>query len=239
MEEEVEEGAPAWMATFADLMSLLLTFFVLLLSFASVDVMKFEGMIGSMKEAFGVKTRDPGEHIGFTDTLLTLFDKEHVSDDVMIKREEALRGELRRIANVHQVAGSVDILTGKGGITMRIDGDLLFLPGQDAVSPPAFALLDEVAAAVRQLPYDISVEGHTDSSAPGKSHRSNLLLGAKRATSAALYLIDAGDIASRRVSVVSYGDVRPIRANDSAANRAKNRRVEFTFHRIDSQAPRR
>jgi chemotaxis protein MotB len=239
MEEEVEEGAPAWMATFADLMSLLLTFFVLLLSFASVDVMKFEGMIGSMKEAFGVKTRDPGEHIGFTDTLITLFDKEVVANDLVLSQEDALRGELRRITTVHQVAGSVDILTGKGGITVRVDGDLMFRAGQDTIAPEAFAFLDEIAAAIRQLPYEVSVEGHTDSSAPGKSHRSNLVLGAKRASSAAIYLIDAGDIAPRRVSVVSYGDAKPIRENDTEAHRAKNRRVEFTFHRIDPKSPRR
>ena len=54
-EEEVEEGAPAWMATFADMMSLLLTFFVLLLSFANMDIVEFRTMMGSVREAFGVQ----------------------------------------------------------------------------------------------------------------------------------------------------------------------------------------
>ena len=52
--EEAKEGAPEWMVTFADMMSLLLTFFVLLLSFSSIEIVKFKAMSGSMKDAFGL-----------------------------------------------------------------------------------------------------------------------------------------------------------------------------------------
>ena len=67
MAEEEEEsgrkpaGAPAWMATFGDLMSLLFVFFVLLLSFANMDIVKFKEALGSMRDAFGVQTEQPGE----------------------------------------------------------------------------------------------------------------------------------------------------------------------------------
>ena len=61
--EEVEEGAPAWMATFADMSTLLLTFFVLLLSFANMDAQKFREMLGSVKDAFGVQKETPGDYM--------------------------------------------------------------------------------------------------------------------------------------------------------------------------------
>lgn len=239
MEEEVEEGLPAWMGTFADLMSLLLCFFVLLLSFASVDIMKFEGMIGSMREAFGVKTSNPGERMGFTDSIVTLFDKEQISNDIISAREREILGEIKALASKFQVSGSVEIMSGKGGFTVRLEGDLLFSPGKVNVSPAAFAFLDEMSAVVRQLPHNISVEGHTDSSATGRHYRSNLELGAGRALSAARYVVAVGGIAPERVSVVSYGDTRPVAKNNSKAGRAKNRRVEFVFHRVPKPTPGR
>ncbi len=237
MEEEVEEGLPAWMGTFADLMSLLLTFFVLLLSFANMDIMKFEGMVGSMKEAFGVKFKDPGDHLGFTDSIVALFDEESVAEETMAENEDRLSGELKRISTQHQVAGSVSVLSGKGGIIVRVDGKMLFRPGESDVAPAAFVFLDEMAAVMRQFEYDVSVEGHTDSTARGKSHRSNLPLGAARANSAAQYLVGAGGVPAARMSIVSYGDSKPVDDNNTAKGRARNRRIEFVFHRQEPRSP--
>ena len=69
-----EAGAPAWMATFGDMMSLLLTFFILILSFANMDVIKFSAAVGSLKDAFGTRTSDPGEHESFATSLIQLSD---------------------------------------------------------------------------------------------------------------------------------------------------------------------
>ena len=72
MEPRSEAGAPVWMATFADMMSLLLCFFVLLLSFASIDIVKFRDMLGSLDEAFGVERADPGPFRASTSTPVDL-----------------------------------------------------------------------------------------------------------------------------------------------------------------------
>ena len=81
MSDEAEDckcdgGAPAWMATFGDLMSLLLTFFVLLLSFANMDIIKFEKAMGSMRDALGVKVRDTGPFEGQTSQAVKLSESE-------------------------------------------------------------------------------------------------------------------------------------------------------------------
>ena len=237
MEEEVEEGLPAWMGTFADLMSLLLCFFVLLLSFASVDVMKFEGMVGSMRDAFGVHFEDPGMHVAMKDTMLTMHDRQQMStyeSTVM----ESLKGRLQKITSHTQVAGSVEIQSGRRGIVIRVDGDLLFRPGSAEVHPQSMVFLDEMSAVLRQYPYDITVEGHADKGPPNRaSFPSNFHLSSARALSTLMYLIDAGGIPAQRMAATGYGDTRPLKPNTSAANRAKNRRVEFVVHRMDSKRP--
>ncbi|MCP4500558.1 MAG: OmpA family protein [Deltaproteobacteria bacterium] len=225
-------GAPAWMATFGDLMSLLLCFFVLLLSFASVDVMKFEGMVGSMKDAFGVKYEDPGMFIALKDSMLSVFDKEHVSDNVSTV-EKQLKGKLRKLVKSTQVAGSVEVYSGRDGIIVRMDGDLLFSPGTASISPNSFVFLDEMASVMQQFNHDVSIEGHTDKSAPNrKVYSSNFDLSSRRALSVLDYVVEVGDVDPLRLRVVGFGDTRPVRKNDSIENRNKNRRVEFVFHRV-------
>jgi len=231
-EECPPEGAPAWMATFGDLMSLLLCFFVLLLSFASVDVMKFEGMVGSMKEAFGVKYEDPGMHIALKDSLLSVFDKEHVSDSISTV-EKKLKGKLRKVVKSTQVSGSVEVFSGRDGVVVRMDGALLFAPGTSEINPASFVFLDEMASVVQQFNHDVSVEGHTDKSAPNrKVYGSNFHLSSMRALSVLSYLVEVGDVDANRLRAVGFGGTRPVRKNDSLANRKKNRRVEFVFHRV-------
>ena len=75
-----EGGAPAWMATFGDMMSLLLTFFVLLLSFVNMDVVKFRDMMGSVQDAFGVQHEHPGSFEGLTTSVLELSTRESTGE---------------------------------------------------------------------------------------------------------------------------------------------------------------
>ncbi len=237
MEEEVDEGLPAWMGTFADLMSLLLCFFVLLLSFASVDVMKFEGMIGSMRDAFGVHFDDPGMHVAMKDSMLTVHERQRIATlekTVM----ESLEGRLKKMTERMQVAGSVEIQSGRHGVVIRVDGDLIFRPGSSEIHPQSMVFLDEMAAVLRQFPYNITVEGHADKSAPTRaSFPTNFHLSSARALSTLTYLIDAGGIPPQRMSATGYGDTRPIVPNTTKKNRSKNRRVEFVVHRMDATRP--
>ena len=230
--EEPEAGAPAWMATFADMMSLLLCFFVLMLSFATMDVMKFEGMIGSMKDAFGVKRSDPGRFVAMKDSLIALFSEEAAGKEL---EAQTIDGQLHRLARDPRFAGSVEVLSGKGGVTFRIDGDLVFQPGNAQVHPTAFVILEEMAAVLRQFDYEVSVQGHTDATKPGVSYPSNFNLSAARALAVLNFMVDVGGIPPKRLRAVAFGDTKPIRSNDTPEGRNKNRRVEFFFHKLDNR----
>ncbi len=225
-------GAPAWMATFGDLMSLLLTFFVLLLSFANMDVMKFQGMVGSMREAFGVKYQDPGMHVGLTSSLTQMFDREAISNETPNENDQLLH-KLKKLVERHHLAGQVEVTTGKDGITMRVEGDMIFAPGSVDVSPAAFIFLDEMAAIMNGLPFDVTVEGHTDDRLAGAAlANSNWQLSSMRAANTVEYLTTAGGVNPQRMSARGFASAKPLSPNTTAKGRRRNRRVEFVYHKV-------
>lgn len=228
-------GSPAWMATFADLMSLLLTFFVLLLSFAHMDVIKFEGMIGSMKKAFGVKYQDPGRLVGLTSSLTQMFDREAVSNETPNENDQLLK-RLRKLIERHHLAGQVEVTTGKDGISVRVEGDLIFAPGSVDISPAVFVFLDEMADIINTLKYDVTVEGHTDDRPPGASlANSNWQLSSLRAANTVEYLTTAGRVNPRRMSARGFASSKPLSSNKTYRGRQRNRRVEFVYQKTTRQ----
>jgi len=234
-------GAPGWMATFADMMSLLVCFFVLLLSFANMDIVKFKKAMGSMKEALGVEQIHVGEYYVRSTTPIELSDKQstpfvEVTD--MPKRLDAPTMDQRMMAEIQRVIASqgvsklVETEASERGIIVRLKGQMLFSAGSDELHPEAFIFLDEIANLAEGFPYALSIEGHTDDTPINTArYASNWHLSTARAIAALRYLVDVAGIDPRRVSASGYADTRPLAPNDSPENRARNRRVEFVYLR--------
>jgi chemotaxis protein MotB len=155
-----EQTAPAWVMTFGDMMSLLLAFFVLLLSFSDVDSLKFREARGSIRDALGVAAPhgpsgppdgDVGEGLA-TRTLAQRLGRE------LVPRLEALG--LGRV--------SVEVYESKRGVVVRFAADDLFVPGTDQLRPAAGSLVEYVAAevAVAQASFEVAVEARTSADAP-------------------------------------------------------------------------
>ncbi len=241
-------GAPGWMATFADMMSLLVCFFVLLLSFANMDIVKFKKAMGSMKDALGVEQIHVGEFYVRSTSPIELSDKQstpfiNVTD--IPKQLNSPSMDQRMMAEIQQMISSqgasklVEAEASERGVIVRMKGKMLYSAGSDELFPEAFIFLDEIARIAKGFPYALSVEGHTDDSAVGSGpYPSNWHLSSARAIAALRYLVDAGGIEPRRLSASGYGHTRPLVPNDSPENRAKNRRVEFVYLR-DAQLSRR
>jgi len=235
-------GAPPWMATMADMMSLLLTFFVLLLSFANMDVVKFRVMLGSVKDAFGVQHEHPGDLPARATSVLELSKQESTPYlDILkpSKPNETPPASAEQLANqVAQMVGQLDISQlvevgkSKRGVVVRVKGQLLFESGNTELRPEALIFLDELARLILAFPYDVAIEGHTDD-VPMRSAEvpTNWHLSALRAVSTLRYFESASGVPSQRLHAAGYGDTRPIVENDSNTNRATNRRVEFVFLR--------
>ena len=245
-----EEGAPAWMATMADMFSLLLTFFVLLLSFANMDVVEFRMMLGSVRDAFGVQTPHPGDiqaratsPVEFSDAestpYLDVLDLQTQADaDASSKADAAMVEELKEAVERLDLGRMVDVIGSRRGVVVRVKGQLLFGPASASLRPEALVFLDEIARLTKIFSHSLSVEGHSDDVAiKTKEFPSNWDLSAERAIAAVRYMIDAGPLDPKLLSVVAYGDTRPIVANDSPEHRAQNRRVEFVYQREAPKSP--
>ena len=243
-EAPVEEGAPAWMATFGDLMSLLLCFFVLLLSFASMDAQKFRAMAGSMHDAFGVPEQFDGPYQALSttpielsskpasDRLAILDDPVPSSAEAPASDHEAMQERVEQMIRDDQLGEIMEAVPDERGVRIRVKGRLLFDPGSGTLRPQAFPFLDEVAELAEDSPYVLAVEGHTDDvPIETAAFPSNWHLSSARAIAALRYLVDVGGLDPSKVSAAAYAGTRPIGPNASEEQRAANRRVEFVFQR--------
>ena len=223
--EEVEEGSPAWMATYSDLATLLLTFFVLLLSFASMDAQQFREALGSVRDAFGVTFSDPGR---FEARSATIVEMGEASGRTMLNESAALRAIRDAVAR-RGLDKQVDVSAEERGIVLRVRDQVLFDVGSDDVREEGIPVLEKVADLANEFSGRISIEGHTDDR-PIHSLRfpSNWELSAFRATAVLRHLVDHG-VPRNRLAIAGYADTSPLEANDTEEGRAQNRRVEFIF----------
>lgn len=229
-------GAPGWIITFADLSTLLLTFFVLLISFSNQDIIKFREMLGSVQGAFGVKVRREGEYqAALTGSGAEDVEKKAAEDK---EKEEKLKRQLVKISeSIKQAAGqgkmgdNTEVTSTGAGVLIRVDGEALFAPGSAKINSKATPFLDEIARILRKSGLSMRVEGHTDD-VPMRSalYSSNWELSGARAAAVTRYLIARG-APPEHLSAVGYGDMRPIASNDTPEGRAKNRRAEFLIQK--------
>lgn len=238
-EDEVEKGAPAWMATFSDLATLLLTFFVLLLSFAEMDVQAFKTMLGSVKDAFGVQKETPGSYQAVSAQAVSLDVVENPPIGHRLTETEAdAVAKLQRIIQQLDLQDDVDVFLTNRGVSVRLKDRLLFATASDDLADEALPLLDRIGELADEFPGGLSIEGHTDDR-PIQSSRfpSNWELSSARATAALRYLQETTELGVDTLRVVGFADTKPVVEGDDEEARAKNRRVEFVFEREREDEP--
>jgi len=223
-----EKGAPKWVVTFGDMMSLLLTFFVLLLSFSTTDVVKYKKMVGSVKEAFGVATVSPADTVP-------------MGKRIMIKPIElpttfaALVAVRAKATNAAKSSSSLELESGADWVRIKVEGDALFDSGSWTVKPEAGVILDEVGELILQFKGTVAIEGHTDGEPPTDtvfepgSYLGDYELAAMRAISVLRYFVENQNVPMEKMVPTTLGTVRPREFNEIEQGRARNRRVEFEF----------
>ena len=227
-DDEAPAGAPEWIVTFADLMSLLLTFFVLLLSFSSTQVAKFEAVAGSLKNALGMRSELDLSDQPERRELIEQLENQRAEQDP--SNTARLDQELQKLlAELGGQGRGIATLTGEG-IVLNISGDLMFASGEATLSPEAIQVLDRIANYVLQSDRPLDVVGHTDDIPIATPlFPSNWELSAARAGSAVRYLASHG-IDAGRLRAIGRASTRPIAPNTNAEGRSSNRRVEFIFN---------
>ena len=257
-------GVPAWVMTFADLMTLLMCFFVLLLSFSEMDVLKFKQLSGSMKDAFGVQTEveaktipkgtsviaqefSPGKPEPSAINQVRQFtidtDKntlETDADDEEKKKSEEDLERIRRTLKEEIEQGLVNVEADGSRIVIHILEKGSFKSGVADVEHSFLPVLIKIRGLLVDTPGQITVSGHTDNVPISTSRfRSNWELSAARAVSVAHELMRFREIEQRRFLITGHGETRPLVENDSSGNRAKNRRVDISIVRGSEASERR
>lgn len=230
-----EEGLPPWLATFADLVTLLMCFFVLLLSFANQDAAKFRTLMGSIKDAFGVQTERP--EATFAAYSPTRLEKKGVNLNQEQKVVLDLTMQLRALVEQdNELKRSTGVSAEREGVMVRVEAAYLFKAGEAILSPEAPKLLANVLKVLHEYNFDCVISGHTADVDTGAGiYPSNWELSAARAVSALRYLVEQGNIDPRRLKAVGYAGTRPLVPNDKDVDRDRNRRVEFLFHRPETE----
>lgn len=237
-------GVPAWMVTFADLMALMMTFFVLLYSFSTIDEKKYRLIAQSMAKGFGAVLAAPRPStttaIGPPSMVPSPLSQNSRAlspqpRPEMANRNDRLMEQLRSSMRAEIAEGIIAVETAGNTVVIRFPEEIAFPPGSDEMSDDILPMLGQVADALRDTPGTIMVSGHTDDQ-PIRSarFRSNWELSTDRAVSVIQQLESIGGIESARLTAVGYGDTRPLAPNDSAENRARNRRVEIAVVREEN-----
>ena len=228
-----EEGLPPWMATFADMVTLLLCFFVLLLSFANQDVQKFRDAMGSLKDAFGVKeVRAVAEDLA----LLSGSRATQEMASNITRDQRVFLGVIMRLKSLVEEDNDQDnegagITADRDGVNFSVSSANLFEPDSTRLRPEAGRILQKVVAVLKDYNLSLVVRGHTDDMVrPTSAYPSNWELSGARAAVALNYILEKGGLPINRAKAVGYADTRPLVSNDSDENRLKNQRVEFYLH---------
>ena len=225
-----EAGAPKWMATFGDLMSLLLCFFVLLLSFSEIDRQKYKQVAGSMEKAFGMQRQrnvsDSPRHglkiiaKDFDQTAIATRIKQFIGNEM----EENFDELYKKIQN------DIELDADKDQMVIRLMGESTFDSGKADIKPELQPLILRIGQilAKEATSGGVIIAGHTDNvPVHGGPFKTNLKLSIARAASVAQFLLDHTSIEPKRVSTMGFGEYRPIAENNSESGRRKNRRVEI------------
>jgi len=222
--EECKPGLPLWMGTFADMATLLMTFFILLLSMASMDKRKIKVALGSLQGSLGVLKEGNKTEMSQEDILSRLSFVQNVRS-VQRKVSQSLK-EYVKSAQMSQV---VTIAQTKKGVSVRILDKMLFQPGSAELLDQAKPLLDKLAAVIEESPFNIMVEGHTDDIPISTAiYPSNWELSTARAVAVVKYFLSK-QVSAQKLSAAGYAENHPVTPNISEASRAKNRRVEVNF----------
>lgn len=217
-------GAPEWLVTYSDLVTLLLTFFVLLLSMANMDKVKFHDALGSLKGAFGLSGS-----IGKMDiTKPKVISFAPMDDDYVSRLYQKVNTVLTRL----RIDKDIDLVKDRGAVVLRVKESILFDSGSTLLKTEAHPILRKIAVLIKPLPLNMRIEGHTDNMPSGDPKMTNWDLSVQRAVSTLKFFANEDLVPLERMSAVGYGAQQPLVPNNSGKQRILNRRVEFVLESL-------
>ncbi len=245
--EEVSEGAPEWIVTYADLVTLLLTFFILLFSMAIIDKQKFEEVAFSLRSAFTHISSGEmfNENQGNTMISLTPFNEgsklienetkedeaeQSASTEKNIEDVKAAKLDIEKLIEEMGLNENIKLIEEKDEIILRVDSLILFDSGNADLKASGMPVLEKIGLIMKNLKTDIFVQGHADDRPISTVvFPSNWELSTRRATNVVKYLVEKSDMEQKYLTATGNAEFKPIAPNDSEYNRQKNRRIDIVI----------
>ncbi|HLS66710.1 MAG TPA: OmpA family protein [Pseudogracilibacillus sp.] len=251
-------GAPRWMVTYSDMVTLVLVFFILLFAMSQIDLVKFESITHSFQsravldflpsaipnddiatDGTGgdgeVGTTDKEDEDDESDKEDQEVDVDRIIDQLeeWEKKADALARLMENVETFLESEDLGDVITAtrtEEGVILVLQDSILFDSAEAEILDSGRPFLDEVGGLLQGMSNYVRVEGHTDNR-PISTYRypSNWELSGARAGSVVRYFIEEHSIDEDRFLIAGYGDTRPVVENDGPDNWAKNRRVEIVI----------
>lgn len=239
--EEEHENHERWLVSYADFITLLFAFFVVMYAISSVNEGKYRVLSDSISLAF---TNPRAAIVPPVQVVQPMADRQirvpgdpAVSEDQKRRAREKMRTVARDISSVLEPlvrTGKVKVQETSRGLSIEINDSILFNPGQAILSPVAEEAMRSIAEVIAPGDFPVTIEGHTDN-VPINTQQfpSNWELSAVRATTV-LRLFNQSGVVAARLTAIGYGEQRPIESNDTLEGRSRNRRVTIL---IDATQP--
>lgn len=256
--QEEASSSSTWLTTYADAVTLLLAFFVMLFAMSSTDAAKFEQMARSLRAAIvgtdgalpastalvGEASADiPPDPVTPQVVPDLVPPAPSAAQDEDTEEDEAFDGAEELAERIHQdledqgLLDVAEVEASAEGVTVRVRTDeVLFATGSDEVRPVARTILTALAPSLRSIPNPLRVEGHTDDVPIGTAGYTNWNLSVDRAVAVLSLLVDEHGVDPTRMSAVGFGQHAPLVPNTSPANRRANRRVEIIIEASSDEA---
>ncbi len=237
-DDSPSEGAPEWMTTYSDLVTLLLTFFILLFSMAAIDQQKFDAVAKSLRLAFGdnsgaLYAENIGNNFINMPNLIdnknnnAELDEEDYNFEYQMKLKN-FREEVEGAITQHSLQDQINLIDESTKLVLRLNEVLLFDTGKADLNKNHIDVINKIGTMLNTLGTEIIVEGHTDN-VPINTYTfpSNWELSTKRAVNLVKYFIDYCDMDEKNLVPQGRGEFHPIADNATEAGRKQNRRIDI------------
>jgi len=248
--EQASEGAPEWMTTYSDLVTLLLTFFILLFSFSTINKQKFDEVARSLSATF--MKFDGGNSIlsGSGNSIITVNfvnpsdeqkaqqkEKYIESAEEMVidaqqqindKKMDAAKEEIRQMIEAEGLDDKVQVVEEKDFILVRLDSEVFFESGSAEINPEGLEVLRSISETLRAIENAILISGHTDNVPISTGiYKSNWELSTARATNVVRYFVEELGLDPTKFTATGNGEFQPVGDNNTPEGRQRNRRIEI------------
>ena len=227
-----DSSGGGWEIIYTGFILIFLCFFIMLSAFSTIEEAKVMQFVRSFANAVSILPWGTK-----MDSGLSILRE---SPDI-VERESDLAKileELEDLAGYYDLEENIHFAFSKEGLVMRLSENTLFDLGVADVSPQSLPLLEKIAAIVEKTAYFVRIEGHTDNLPIHTAEfPSNWELSTARAVNVLRYFIKNHKIDPQRMAAVGFSEFQPLVSNDTPANRARNRRVEIIFLKLDQKRP--